>query len=221
MAHLMSVHKGIPHTEGEELSLCRLHPEAGSMNHLEFVKHAQEESSKASGRNFGFVLETSLVKSPQCSEVKVQAKQIPVVQKQLVEAGPLDLRPIEIRRRFGLSTSGALVMVLMGYQLARLSFPPNLTGATDLVAGFVGLAGWILFYAQPTQLRLGASISIAGSTIGWIPLIIFVLRVFAGESLVGPYLLFLLLGPLLSLIGAVLVLSWKRKPARSSGTTRR
>lgn len=221
MAHLMSIHNGIPQTEGEELFLCKLHPEVGSMNHLEFVRHSQEESSKASGRNIGFILETSLVKSPKCSEVKVQAGQVPVVQRQLVEAGPLDLRPIEIRRRFGVSTAGALVMVLMGIQLAQLPAPLNLTGATDLVAGLIAFAGWILFYARPSELRLGASIVIAGSTIGWIPFVLFVLRVFSGESLVGLYLLFLLLGPLLSLIGAILVLFWKRETRTSFSATGR
>ena len=48
VSHLVGVHGGIPHTQGEELFVCQYHPTVQPMNHLEFIKHTQEVS--ASGR---------------------------------------------------------------------------------------------------------------------------------------------------------------------------
>jgi hypothetical protein len=45
VSHLIGVHGGIPHAEGEELFVCQTHPSAQPMNHLEFIKHTQEVSA--------------------------------------------------------------------------------------------------------------------------------------------------------------------------------
>jgi hypothetical protein len=205
--HLVTAHKGIPHTPGEEMFLCQLHPEAGSMNHLEFVRHAQQESTKAANKTLGIVLESTLLKPPKCAEVNVQPGQVIAVQKRLEETRPVDARPPEIRRRFNVAMTGAVFMILIGYQLIQLRTPLNLTGAIDLVAGLGGLAGSLLYYVHPFRQRLGASIVLLASGFAWIPFVIFLFRIFVGQSLFGIYLLFLFLGPLLAMAGAAMVLA--------------
>jgi hypothetical protein len=206
VSHLLIAHKGIPHTEGEEMSLCRLHPEAGSMNHLEFVKHAQEESTKAANKTLGIVLESSLLRPPKCAEVGVQPGEVTNVQKHLEETRPIDARPPEIRRRFNVAMTGAAFMILIGYQLTHLRAPLNLTGAMDLGAGLGALAGSLLYYVNPFRQRQGASIVLLASAFAWIPFAIFLFRILVGQSLIGIYLLYLLLGPLLAMAGAAMVL---------------
>ena len=204
--HLVTAHKGIPHTPGEEMFLCKLHPEAGSMNHLEFVKHAQEESTKAANKTIGIVLESALLRPPKCAEVNVQPGQVTVVQKHLEETRPVDARPPEIRRRFNVAMTGAVFMILIGYQLAGLRAPLNLIGVIDIVAGMGSIAGSLLYYVHPFRQRLGASIVLLSSAFAWIPFVIFLFRILVGQSLFGTYLLFLLLGPLLAMAGAAMVL---------------
>ncbi len=180
------------------------------MNHLGFVKHAQEESTKAANKTFGIALETALLRPPKCAPVNVQSGQVTTVQKHLEDTKPVNSRPVEIRRRFSLAMGGAGLMIVMGYQLAQLRVPLNLTGQAALFAGLGGLAGSLLFYAQPSRQRLGAFIVFLSSVVGWIPFAIFLVRVIIGESLIGLYLLFLMLGPLLAMAGAIMVLRLDR-----------
>ncbi|HZY47230.1 MAG TPA: hypothetical protein VFE96_05465 [Candidatus Bathyarchaeia archaeon] len=210
--HLLTAHKGIPHTQGEEIFLCKVHPDAGPMNHLEFVKHAQE---KASNPRLGMLLEDTLLKPPKCSEVSVQSGEVTTVQQHLEATKPLNARPPEIRSRFNVAMAGAGIMIIIGYQLARLRAPLNLTGQTDIVAGLICLAGSLLYYVQPARLRLAAYAALFSSIVAWAPFLIFLIRIIFGQSLFGLYVIFLLLGPLLGVVGATMVLVSKRPLQRA------
>jgi len=114
-----------------------------------------------------------------------------------------------LRTRFSLSLAGGSFMIVIGLQLSRLRSPLNLTGWTDLVSGLAVYAGALVFYLRPMQSKTAASIVLLFSMIGWIPFLAFLVRIFAGQSLFGFYLVWLFLGPLLSMAGAVAVLIWK------------
>lgn len=207
--HLITFHKGIPHAPGEETVLCRVHPEVGAMNHLEFVRHAQEESTKAANKTLGIALESAFLKPPKCAEFTVQSGQVVPVQKQLEATKPVDVRPPEIRRRFNVAMTGAAVMIPLGYQLAMLPALLSLTGFVDLFAGLVCLGGSLLYYARPFQRRLAAYITLSSSIVAWAPFLVFLYRISVGQSLFGLYILFLFPGPLLGVVGAILVLASK------------
>lgn len=100
-------------------------------------------------------------------------------------------------------------MILIGLQLSRLRSPLNLTGWTDLISGFAIYGGALVFYLRPMRSKTAASIVLISSLIGWGPFVVFLLRIFVGQSLFGFYLVWLFLGPLLSVAGAVAVLIWK------------
>ena len=218
VGHLVTVHQGIPHTQGEDLFTCKFHPAAGPMNHLEFVKHAQAS-----------LVYTIGPKPVKCEEVKdvpgqFSVKPVDPLKTSALEQFRLEDKPWRLRQGFSITITGGFFMMLQGFQLSSVVGPVlHLVGWAYLAIGLGIVGGSLIFYASPWRYRLASSVVLVFAGAGWSSLLVLIVRILSGSAIVGSFFMaFVVAGPLLATVGAVANLGWNMPVqwrARLSGPT--
>jgi hypothetical protein len=199
VAHLVRVHGGIPHVQGEEMVVCNDHPGVAPMNRLEFLKHTQEvTSTDAYGRPLSKCHPTPLSQG--------QVVSMPLKEWQSIALGkthPAE-KPLKLRWGSSIASSGAVLMILNAASFIPLAdLELSLYGWVQMLAGFAILAGSAVFYSNQSRYKQGSAIALVAASISWVAVLLIIARVLSGTAYVrGVLIIFLLLAPLLSTIVA-------------------
>jgi len=201
VAHLVGVHGGIPRVQGEAMFVCNNHPGIAPMNHLEFLKHAQEVTSTAMyGR----------APPPKCQPVSVSQGQVvsmPLKEWQSIALGKAHSteKNLKLRWGFSIASSGAVLLIINGARFIPLAdLELSVYGWVQMLAGFAILAGSAVFYSNQSRYMQGSATILVAASMSWVAVILIAIRVVSGTAYVsGVLTIFLVLAPLLSTIGSV------------------
>ena len=180
--------------------VCNNHPGVAQMNHLEFLKHAQEVTSAAMyGR----------APPPKCQPIHVSQGQVismPLKEWQSIALGKSHSgeKYLKLRWGFSIASSGAVLMIINGARFIPLAdLELSTYGWIQMLAGFAILAGVAVFYSNQSRYVQGSAVVLVAATAAWVVLLLIATRVLSGTAYVsGTLITFLLLAPLLSTIGA-------------------
>ena len=143
VSHLVGVHGGIPHAQGEELFVCQNHPSVQPMNHLEFMKHTQEVSAN---------VRPGQPKPPPCQQVGLlqgQIASIPLKNWQEMATRDSRLREKYVRSR----AMRLLAFAILFLGLATFNFA-TYTSVTSFQSTFTlqpGLAYHFVYQLNPSD----------------------------------------------------------------------
>jgi len=162
--HLVGVHGGIPHVQGEKVFVCINHSGVAPMNHLEFLKHAQEVASTAMyGR----------APPPKCQPAPISQGQVvsmPLKEWQSIASGKTHSgeKCLKLRWGFSIASSGAVLMIINGARFIPLSdFELSVCGWVQMLAGFAILGGAALFYSNQSRYIQGSAVVLVAASAAW------------------------------------------------------
>ena len=184
------------------------HSGVAPMNHLEFLKHAQEVASTAMyGR----------APPPKCQPAPISQGQVvsmPLKEWQSITSGKTHSgeKCLKLRWGFSIASSGAVLMIINGARFIPLSdFELSVCGWVQMLAGFAILGGAALFYSNQSRYIQGSAVVLVAASAAWaVPERTRVAISKSTAYISGVLATFLLLAPFLSTIGATWNLLSKR-----------
>jgi hypothetical protein len=111
---------------------------------------------------------------------------------------------LKLRWGFSIASSGAVLMIINGARFILLSdLELSVYGWLQMLAGFAILASSAVFYSNQSRYMQASAAVLVAASISWVVVLLIATRVLSGTAYVsGVLIIFLLLAPLLSTIGA-------------------